>query len=79
MNYIQNLFNTIKLMFMQLILVELAIIRRAIMPASLEEYLMTYWSRFVYIEHVALSLVFLSVGALIFLKKADFFVQNTQE
>lgn len=79
MNYIQNLFSSIKLMFLQVILVEFAVIRMVVEPTSLHEYLNTYLSGKMYIEHILLAIIFLSLGALIFLKKADFFVQNTQE
>lgn len=70
MNYKQNLFNVIKLLFMAVILVELATIKSIIMPQSFHEYILISTSIKMYIEHIVLSIVFLSLGALIFLKKA---------
>lgn len=70
MDYRQNLFNAIKLLFMMIILAEVSTIRMIIMPISFQEYIVIQTSLWVYIEHIILSIVFLSLGALIFLKKA---------
>jgi len=70
MDYRQNLFNAIKLLFMAVILVEASTIRMIVMPADFCEYITTRAQIGVYIEHIVLSLLFLSLGALIFLKKA---------
>lgn len=70
MNYKQNLFNVIKLLFLAIILVELATIKMIIMPSNLTEYIVIHSSINLYIEHILLSIAFLSLGALIFLKRA---------
>lgn len=70
MNYKQNLFNVIKLLFLAIILVELATIKMIIMPSNLTEYIVIHSSINLYIEHIILSIAFLSLGALIFLKRA---------
>ena len=70
MNYKQNLFNVIKLLFLAIILVELATIKMIIMPSNLTEYIVIHSSINLYIEHILLSIALLSLGALIFLKRA---------
>lgn len=70
MKHNQNLFNVIKLLFIMVILVELATVKMILAPDSIKEYISVFSSIKVYIEHLVLSIVFLSLGALIFLKKA---------
>lgn len=70
MNYKQNLFNVIKLLFLAIILVELATIKMIIMPSNLTEYIVIHSSINLYIEHILLSIAVLGLGALIFLKRA---------
>ena len=70
MDYRQNLFNVIKMMFMWVILVELSTVRMIIMPSSFHEFLHIKAALDLYIQHIVLSIVFLSLGALIFLKRA---------
>ena len=70
MDYRQNLFNAIKILFLMVILAELAVLRMAIMPSSVYEYILVLSSIDTYLEHIILSIVFSSLGALIFLKKA---------
>ncbi len=70
MDYKQNLFYAIKLLFMMVILVEVSTIRMIIMPLSFHEYIVIQASISAHIEHIVLSIVFLSLGALMFLKKA---------
>ena len=70
MSLYQNLFYSVKLLFLMVILVELSVIRMIIMPKSFYEYIAVQASIFVYIEHIALSIIILSLGALIYLKKA---------
>lgn len=70
MDYKQNLFYAIKLLFMMVILVELSTVRMIIMPNGIHEYIAIQAGLGVYIEHIFLSIVFLCLGALIYLKKA---------
>ena len=70
MDYRQNLFYVIKLLFLATILAELSVIRMIIQPVCLQEHLHICASIGMYIEHIILSILFLSLGALIFLKRA---------
>ena len=70
LSYKQNLFNTIKLLLITVILVETDTVKRIIMPNSIYEYLHMTSSTGVYLEHIIISIVFIAIGALIFLKKA---------
>jgi len=69
-NYRQTMFYVIKLLFLAIILVEFSVIRMIIQPNSIQEHLHILASIGVYIEHIILSIIFLSLGALIFLKRA---------
>ena len=70
MDYRQNLFYVIKLLFLATILAEFSIIRMIIMPSCIQEHLHIIATIGTYIEHIVLSIIFLSLGALIFLKRA---------
>ena len=70
MDYRQNLFNAIKILFLMVILAELSVLRMAIIPSSFYEYVVVLTAIDTYLEHIILSIVFSSLGALIFLKKA---------
>ena len=65
----QNLFNSIKMLFLSVILVEADTLRKIIQPQSFSEYLHISTLYHIYIEHIIISIVFLSLGALWFLKK----------
>ena len=79
MNYKENIFNVIKLLAIMIIFVELATVKMIIAPQNFKEYIHILASVKMYIEHIVLSIVFLSLGALIYLKEAWFFVHFTQE
>ena len=70
LNYKQNIFNTIKLLLITVILVETDTVKRIVIPNSFYEYLHISSSISVYLEHIIISIIFLAIGALIFLKKA---------
>lgn len=69
MDYKQNLFYAIKLMYILVILVEGAILKMLIAPDGFYEHYNACVIFPVYIEHLILSIIILSAGALIFLKK----------
>lgn len=69
MNYKDNLFYTVKLLFLITILVELAILKMIICPENLNQYISILVSFEIYLQHIYLSLLFLGGGALIFLIK----------
>ena len=69
MDYRQNLVNAVKLLSLMVILVEVAVIRMIIMPLNIHEYIMLHSSFYTIVEHLILSIVFLGVGGLIFLKR----------
>lgn len=69
MGFGRALFYTLKLLLLNIILVELSVVRMIIMPSSFYEYIVTAYSIGVYIEHIILSIVFWSLGALIYLKR----------
>ena len=66
----QNLFNSIKLLYLAIILVEADTIRKIILPESFYEYLCISTLLNTYIEHIVISIIILTLGALIFLKRA---------
>ncbi len=69
MDYKQNLFYAIKLMYILVILVEGAVLKMIIAPDGFYECFNVNVIFSVYVEHLILSIIILSVGALIFLKK----------
>lgn len=69
MNYKHNLFNSIKLLYLAVILVEADTIRKIIQPVCFYEYLHISTLINTYLEHLILSIIILTLGALIFLKK----------
>ena len=72
MNYKQNLFYAIKLLYILIILVESAVLKMIIAPDGFYEGYNVYVIFPVYMEHLILSIIILSVGALIFLRKVWF-------
>jgi len=70
LNYKQNLFNSIKLLYLVVILVEADTIRKIIQPACFYEFLQIHGLLHTYLEHIILSIIILTLGALIFLKKS---------
>lgn len=70
MNYKQNLFNVIKMLVLMIIVVETATVKMLILPSSLNEYIYIHAALKIHLEHIILSIVFTSLGALIFLKKS---------
>ena len=70
MNYKQNLFYAIKLMYILVILVESAVLKMIIAPDGFYEHFNVSMIFSVYIEHLILSIIILSLGALIFLRRA---------
>ncbi|MBO5262020.1 MAG: hypothetical protein J6B45_03140 [Clostridia bacterium] len=70
MNYKENIFYVIKLLAIMIIFVELATVKMIIAPQNFKEYIHILASVKMYIEHIVLSIVFLSFGALIYLKEA---------
>lgn len=69
MNFGQTLYYTLKMLCLTVILVEASVIRMVIMPRSFYEYIVTQASIWVYTEHIILSIVFLCLGALIYMKR----------
>ncbi|MBQ8146241.1 MAG: hypothetical protein IJ039_05605 [Clostridia bacterium] len=69
MEYKQNLFYAIKLMYILVILVESAVLKMIVAPDGFYEQYNVYVIFPVYMEHLILSIIILSGGALIFLKK----------
>ena len=73
MKYIEeeynNLFGIFKMMLITTIFVEFAILKEAIQPISLLDFISLLFSYKVYIEHIVVSLVFICLGALILLRK----------
>ena len=76
MKYIEeeynNLFGIFKMMLITTIFVEFAILKEAIQPISLLDFISLLFSYKVYIEHIVVSLVFICLGALILLRKRWF-------
>ena len=70
MDYRQNLFYAIKLMYILVILVELAVLKMIIAPDGFYEHFSICMIFPVYMEHLIFSILILSGGALIFLRKA---------
>jgi hypothetical protein len=69
MKYKDNIFATLKLLIVTTIFVEFSVLKMLISPSSLREYLCAIQSSEIYIEHIAISIVFLVGGALIILTK----------
>ena len=70
MDYRQNLFNSIKMMLLTVIFVETAVMKMIITPSCIYEYIAVRACIEMYLEHIILSIIFLSLGGLIFLKEA---------
>ena len=65
----QLLFYAIKLMFLAVILAEAATLKMILVPESYFEFIHITALFYTYIEHIVLSILFLGLGALIFLAK----------
>lgn len=68
--YKQNLFNVIKLLALATILVELATLKLILTPSCYLEFVHIHALIWVYTEHIILSIAFLGLGALIFIRFA---------
>lgn len=65
----QLLFYAIKLLFLVVILAEAATLKTILFPESYFELIHITTLFYTYIEHIVLSIIFLGLGALIFLTK----------
>ena len=70
MNFGQTQYYVLKMLCLMVILVEAAVVRMIILPKSFYEYIVTQASIWTYTEHIILSIVFLSLGALIYMKQS---------
>ena len=66
--YKQYLFYSIKLLALMVIFLELSTVRMILLPDSYFEFLHISKLIWVYVEHFALSIVFVGLGALILLR-----------
>ena len=62
-------FCALKLLFIYLIFIELAVLKLYVAPANLREYITAILSFRVYLEQIVVSIVIIGVGAPIILRK----------
>ena len=63
------IFSVVKLLFIYVIFIELAVLKLFVSPANLREYITAITSFRVYLGQIVSSIILMGVGALIMLKK----------